>query len=197
MDFTSLLSALHLLIEPAFAQAAPPLPACGNFVNLFGCGGVSNVLATTTIPNVAVFFLRIVAASSVLFVVWAGVRMMVFYEKRQEARVGVAYALVGLAVALGSQMIVGFVTTENYGQGNVGDFVVGGLIRSAVRLLLSVVNVILGLVIIIQGFRMVAAQGKTDAFNEARGSLLSAVMGAIVVNAALAMVRVVTTFFGV
>lgn len=198
----SLSSALQLLADTAFAQSAgtpPPLPNCGNFTNLFGCGGPTNIIATNVIPSIAVFFLRIVAASSVLFIVWSGVQMMLAggdTGKRDKARWSIIYAAIGLAVALSAQMIVGFVASENYGQGNVNNFVIGGVIKSAVRILLTLVNGILGFVIILQGFRMVMAQGKSDVFNEARGALLSAVMGAIVVNAALVVVRAVATFFG-
>lgn len=197
----SLQTALTFLADTAFAQSAgtpPPLPNCGFFVNLFGCGPASNVIATNVIPNIAIFFLRVVAASSVLFIVWSGIRMIISggdTGKRDAARWSIVYSLLGLGVALSAQMIVGFVATENYGQGNVNNFVIGGLIRSAVRILITIVNGLLGFIIILQGFRMVMAQGKSDVFNEARGAMVSAVMGAMAVNGALVLVRAVSTFF--
>jgi hypothetical protein len=198
----SLQTAFQLLTDTAFAQSAgvpPPLPNCSNFTNLFGCGGATNVIATNVVPNLAVFFLRFVAACSVLFIVWSGIQMMIAggdTGKRDTARMSIMYALLGLGVALSAQLLVGFVATENFGQGNAENFVIGGAIKSAVRILITLVNAILGFVIILQGFRMVMAQGKSDVFNEARSALLSAVLGAIVVNAALVLVRTVATFFG-
>jgi hypothetical protein len=177
--------------------APPPIPDCSQFTNLFGCGGASNVLGETVIPNVAIFFLRIVATGSVLFVIWSGVSMMLSMGdsgKAQKAKMSVFYTAIGLAVALSSQMLVGFVSTENYGQGEVGDFIVSGLLRNAIRILMTLTNVILGLVITISGFRMVMAQGKSDEFNSARSALVYAVLGAIIVNASLVIIRVVTTF---
>ena len=186
----------HWVMATAHA-APPPIPDCSQFTNLFGCGGASNVLGETLIPNLAIFFLRIVATGSVLFVIWSGVSMMLSMGdsgKAQKAKWSVLYTVIGLGVALSSQMLVGFVATENYGQGEVGDFIVSGLLRNAIRILMTLTNVILGLVIMISAFRMVMAQGKSDEFNSARSAMLFAIMGAIIVNSALVLIRIVTTF---
>lgn len=193
---------VDLLADTAYAQAgvAAPLPPCGSFANLFGCGGPTNLIGERVIPNLAVFFLRVVAAASVLFIVYSGISMMLAQDdtsKRDTARMGIVNAMLGLALALSAQLIVGWVATEDYGQGNSSDFVIGGLIKSAVRILLTLTNVILGILVIVQGFRMVAAQGKSDTFNNARSAIINAIMGAVVVNAALVLVRVVLTLFGV
>ena len=192
-------SAWSLLVEVAYAQAQPPLPGCAG-LNLYGCGDASNVLANLVIQNIAIFFLRLVVGLSVLFVVWAGLNMTLTFGdtgKSSKARWSIIYALGGLGLALMSQMIIGFVTTENYGQGVTNDFIIGGLFRSAVRIILTFLNVILALVVTISGIRMIIAQGKTDEFNSARTTIIHAVMGAILINASVTLVRIVATFFGV
>jgi hypothetical protein len=192
-----LVSALHLIAETALA-ANPPLPDCGNF-NLYGCGGASNVIASNVIPNLAIFFLRVVAAASVVFIIYAGMNMLTTFGdtgKSSKARWAIVNALGGLALALGSQMLVGFVATEEYGQSNPVDFVIGGLLKNSVRIMLTMVNVIIGFVVIVLAFRMVAAQGKSDEYNAAKTGMVHLILGAIVINASLALVRAIATFFG-
>lgn len=191
----------HWLVETAYAQAgAPaPLPACGAFVGLFGCGGPVNLIGDTVIPNVVIFLIRVVAACAVLFTVYAGVNIILSNGdtgKRDKARFGIVWALVGLFTALSSQMIVGFVLTQEYGQTAAPtDLIIGGVIKAGVNIMLTLVNSIIGIVVIVQGYRMVLAQGKTDAFNEARAGVINAVFGAIIVNMALVLVRVILTLF--
>jgi hypothetical protein len=194
-----LLTLWHSLVEQAFA-APPPLPACGAFTNLYGCGGATNVLSTLTIPNITIFLLRLVGASSVLFIVWSGVTLMTSLDdagKRTQARHSILYVMGAVALAVCSQLIVSFVTTEEYGQSNPSNFIIGGLFANAVRIILILVNVTLGLIVVIQGIRMVLAQGKSDQYGNARSAIMWAIIGAIVINAALAIVRIVTSFFGV
>lgn len=192
----------HWLVDPAFAQIAgapAPLPGCGSFTGLFGCGGATNIIGERVIPNVAIFLLRITAASAVLFTVYAGVNMMLAQGdsgKRDKARFGIIWALVGLFVALSSQMFVGFIVTQEYGQTTATtDLLIGGLIKSGVNIMLTLVNSIMGIVLIVQGYKMVIAQGKSDVFNEARNGVINAILGAIVVNAALVTVRIILTLF--
>lgn len=191
---TSLLAILGL-ISTAHAQV-PPLPPCP--VIMPGCGGVTNVIATSFIPNVVLFILRVVGALAVVMVVWYGLTLVMNRGDEQnvtKGKWGIIYALLGLVLAIMAQVIVSFVTTELYVTG-AGDVVVDALAQ-AVRIMLNVTNALFALMLVYYGGRMVISQGKTDDYSRARTGILWTVIGAMFVNIAHALVRAVTSFFGV
>lgn len=190
------LFALALLL-PEFAtmQAPPPLPPCP--VDLPGCGGPANVIADLVLPNTLLFMLRIATGLAVLACMLSGVRLMIAVGDEgslSAARRWFMFSLAGLFLALMSQNIVSFVVTEDFGQSAVGDFVVGGLFRSAARIIVTLSNIILGLVVVFIGGRMVISSGKADEFNRLRQALLWAILGGIILNGSAVAVRVVLTF---
>ena len=196
MKKRSLIAGLLLLPGIVLAQATPPYPSCGN---LPGCGTASNVIATGVIPVVATLILRIAAALTVLAVVWAGYSMMIEQgdESRSKQKWAIFYALIGLSIAILSQSLVSFIATEDLGQSNASDFIVGGVIKGVIGLLLNLTNITFAIIIILSGIRMVIAQGKTEEFSKARHTILWTIVGAVVINAAQVIVRIITTYFGV
>ena len=178
------------------AQALPPYPPCGS---LPGCGGASNVIAQSIVPLVATLMLRIAAGGTVLAVVWAGYSMMLERsdDVRSKQKWAIFYALLGLTVAILSQSFVSLVATENLGQGNTSDLLVGGVLRGVVQLLLNITNITFAIIVVLAGIKMVIAQGKSEDFSKARQTIFWSVIGAIVINAARVLVTIVTSYFGV
>lgn len=194
--WTAMHGFLTWLVPAAAAQMAP-YPPCGS---LPGCGTKSNVLATSTLPTIALFMVRLAGGLSVVFIAWAGISMMINMgdeSKVTKARWAVIYSLLGLSLAVCAQLIVGFVATENVGQGNTGDLIIGGILPRAVQILVIVLNVIFAIVIIIAGIRLAMTQGKADEFGKAKTALIWAIGGAILVNMARALATAVVTVFGV
>ncbi len=132
-------------------------------------------------------------------IVWYGLSLVVSEgddTRISKARYAILYALLGVCLSIVSQLIVSFAVTESYGQGAAGDLVIA-VLGNAVRILLNVTNAVFVLFLVYYGTRMVLSQGKTDEYNKARTGILWSIIGAIAVNLAHALVRLVTGFFGV
>ena len=194
---TSVASIAGMLVETAHAQDLWSSwgPACSDLQP--GCGdGPANIFLQT-LPNLAFFLLQIATGLSVLFIIWAGFNMVL--NLGDEGKVGqqktaIFYSLAGLFTAIGSQLIVGFVATQNWGQDAGGNLPVN-LIAAAAGSLLTIFNGVFVIAIIYYGMRMLTAAGDSGAFNSARTGLTWAIIGAIVVNISNALVQGITSFF--
>lgn len=170
-------------------------PACSDLQP--GCGqGPANIF-TETLPNLAYLMLEVATGLSVLFIVWAGIRLVL--NLGDEGKVGtqktaIFYSLAGLFTAIGSQLLVGFVATQDWGQNSTGNLVIN-LIAAVVGTLLTVFNGLFIVAIIYYGMKMLMASGDTGAFGSARTGITWAILGAAIVNLANALVQGVTTFF--
>lgn len=179
------------------ALAAVPDTPCGD---LPGCGaGASNVIQNNA-PKVAGLGVAIAAGCSVLFIAWAGLKMVL--ARGEESQIGeqkqaIFYALVGLAVAFLAQGIVSIIGTQDYGQMQGPGNLPANIIASGVNIILTVFNVLFVLVVIYAGIRMVYAQGKSDEFNTGRKMITWSIIGAIVTNLANALVQAFVAIFGV
>lgn len=190
----TLLSLLGLI--PTASAQMPPLPPCP--VILPGCGGVSNVIVTSFIPQIILFLLRAVGALAVVAVVFQGLTLVVNLgdeTKIGKARYGILYAILGLSLAVLSQMIVAFIASEQYAT-NPNDLIVSALTQG-VRIMLTLTNIVFAFLLVYYGARMVYSQGKSDDYNRAKTGILWTIIGAMVVNMAHALIRMVTSFFGV
>ncbi len=195
---TSIAIIAGLLSETAHAQGilwAKWGPACSDLQP--GCGqGPANIFMST-LPNLAFMMLEVATGLSVLFIVWAGLQMVL--NLGDEGKVGtqktaIFYSLAGLFTAIGSQLLVSFVATQDWGQNTGGNLVIN-LIAAAVSTLLTVFNGLFIIAIIYYGMRMLMASGDSGAFNSARTGITWAIVGAVIVNLANALVQGVTTFF--
>jgi hypothetical protein len=170
-------------------------PACSPLQP--GCGqGPANIF-TNTFPNLAVFMLQIATALAVLFIVWAGIQLVLNMgdeSKIGQQKTGIFYALAGLFTAIVSQLIVSFVATQEWGA-NVGGNLPINVLAAAVGSILVVFNGLFVLAIIYYGMRMLMAAGDSGAFGNARTGITWAIIGAIIVNLANALVQGVTSFF--
>lgn len=170
-------------------------PACSDLQP--GCGqGPANIFLST-LPNLAILMLEVATGLSVLFIVWAGLQMVL--NLGDEGKVGtqktaIFYSLAGLFTAIGSQLLVGFVATHDWGQNTGGNLVIN-LIAAVVGTLLTVFNGLFIVVIIYYGMKMLMASGDSGAFTSARTGITWAIGGAVIVNLANALVQGITTFF--
>ncbi len=162
-----------------------------------GCGqGPANIFLQT-LPNLAVIMLEVATGLSVIFIIWAGLQMVLNLGdegKVGEQKTAIFYSLAGLFVAIGSQLIVSFVVTQDWGQ-NAGGNLLIAVMSTVAGSILTMFNGILVVAIIYYGIRMLMASGDSGAFNSARTGITWAILGAIVVNLANALVHGVTTFF--
>ena len=192
MKLSAFFVGLLFAAQDLFA-ASPPATICGN---LPGCtANPANVVTTNILPNLAVVGLRIAATGALLMIIWNGLAMIRSTDDggRTKAKHGIFYALGGLLIAMTAGRLVGYVTTENFGQTNYTDFLYGGIMASAVRIMLTLSNVILGFMVIWSGVRMVLAQGKSDEFTAARMSLFWALVGAVIINASRVIIDIILT----
>ncbi len=170
-------------------------PACSDLQP--GCGqGPANIFMET-LPNLAVLMLEVATGLSVLFIVWAGIQLVL--NLGDEGKVGtqktaIFYSLAGLFTAIGSQLLVGFVATQNWGQNSSGNLVIN-LIAAVVNTLLTVFNGLFIVAIIYYGMKMLMASGDSGAFGSARTGITWAIVGAVIVNLANALVQGITSFF--
>jgi hypothetical protein len=188
---------LSAVVPVAFAQVGI-MPTVPCVPNVPGCGGPANVLATSLLPSVAGFLLRAATGLSLICIIVAGLQMMTSLgddSNISKQKWAIFYALAGLMVAILSQSLVSAVTTYQYVIGSP-DVVVGEIFKLVVNVLLTLTNTVLVTVIIINGYKMLLAQGKSDEFNRARQGVLWAIAGAIVINLSYSIVRVVTSMFG-
>jgi hypothetical protein len=194
------LAGLLRVVPSASAQSGTePYVPCAE-AGLPGCDGPENVITEAIVPNLALLLLRISGGLALVFIVIAGIQLMLSYG--DESKIGtqkkaVGFAMGGLILAIMSQALVSTVVTYDYGIGNAGDAVVGGLLVYAVDIALTFMNVIFVIMVTLLGIRMVASQGKTDEFNSARKGILWVIAGAVLVNVSHMLVRIVLTVFGV
>ncbi len=189
------LSILGLLSELTHAQQPPPAPCPAS---LPGCGQAAN-LVTFIIPRLIEFMLKVSGAVAVVMIIWYGLMLIINLgdeTKVTKGRWGVIYAVIGLVAIILSQMAVSFVVTEQYGQAVPADLVLGGILPSAVRIMLTATNITFALFIVYYGMRMVIAQGKADEYSKARTGILWTVLGAVLVNLANTIVQITASFFG-
>lgn len=195
---TTLLALIGLGVPSAHAQDIWGLwsPPCSSLQP--GCGsGPANVIQNT-LPNVAIFMLEIATALSVLFIVWAGLQMVLSLGddgKIGKQKTAIFYALAGLFTAIVSQLIVSFVATQDWGQGSGGNLPIT-VIASLVGSILTVFNGLFILAILYFGIRMLMAAGESGGFDTAKTGITWSIVGAIMVNLANALVQGVTSFFG-
>ncbi|MBU2213154.1 hypothetical protein KKC44_04165 [Patescibacteria group bacterium] len=164
------------------AQMANPCAYVG------GCGP-ANVLALAVGP-VANLLVSVAAGLSVVFVVVGGALMLTSLGEEgqiQKGKMSIVYALVGLGITLLAQSIAAFVGTQFGGLMGSSDPVFH-LMGYAVNAMVILFNAVFALMMVASGFRMAFARGSSDEFTKARGIIIWAVVGAIVVNVAQALV---------
>ncbi len=190
--FSAIVSSLQ-----AFA-AEPPIVRCKGIP---GCdAGPSNVFAETAIPAITDLLLKTAAAGAILAIMWGGFLMVMSNgddAKGQNGRKSITFGLGGLALALSANSLVSFFVTEDFGQGSAGgggaDFLFSSLFPAAVRIILAIFNVAVAMVVIFAGIRMAMSKGKSDQFSKGGSTIMWACLGAIVVNAARAIVEAFVT----
>jgi hypothetical protein len=197
--FHSLASLALLVIVPKAFAIGVPTTVCGG---LIGCGaGAANVLWTAIInPNagIAIVMLRLCAALAVLYIMFAGVQMVISLGdegKITQQKWGMAYAMIGLCVSILSQFIISGVGSIVL-TGGPGDLPFNVLMNAGI-ILRTVLNGLLLMMIAIASLRMLYAQGKADDYNTGKKMLYWGLAGAVIVNFAAALILAVAQYFGV
>lgn len=193
-----LLSLFFAGIEQAIAQGIWDAVPCSELQP--GCGEAPANVLENALPNLAVLMLQISTALAVLFVVWAGIRMITSFGDDSAdltQRMAIIYALMGLFLAIASQLLVSFVVTQDFGQSTGPEENLAlSLIASGVGVLLTILNGLLLFAVIYYAARLVMSGGDSGEYNIARNGLTTAVLGAIFVNTANALIQGITSFFG-
>lgn len=200
MNYVRLL-ALALLALPASAAAVVPATPCTGLIGCTGGGAVrgSNVIVNN-LAEAANLMIMVAAALSVVFIVYAGFRMVIALGDESqigEQKHAVMYALIGLLVVVLSQLIVSFVGTQNYGQAGDPRNLFINAAGSAVSILLTVFNAAMVVSIIIGGGYMVHSQGKSDQFAKGKTIITWSIIGAVIANLANALVQAFVSLLGV
>ena len=154
--------------------------------------------AALFLPPVASLLIGVVAALSIMFVVWGGLLMITSFgddSKINNGKNSIIYALVGFAVALAAQTMVAIIVSHaSVGVGGGAspyDNPIINTISIAIGIMLSVFNVVFFLIIIATGFRLVLAHGKTEETDTSKKMLIFAIVGAIIINLAKSIVGIV------
>lgn len=190
------------MIRLALLASAVLLPLAAHAQNpcIFIPGGCppQNVFQTHMIPAAAAILLRVAGGLSVIFIVWACIQMVTAYGdtgKIATARYSILYSLIGMLLAILSQLIVAFVVTEPsfrvIGTANTDI----AIMASILRLMIRAFNVILGIMVVLAGIKMVIAGGALDEYNKGKTILTWSLIAAVAVNVAHALVNAVVTHF--
>ena len=189
LRLAAVIAAVTAVALPVLAQEPPPVACTG----LPGCGSdPSNVFVESVIPTVLDLLYKAAAAGAILSIIWGGFLML--FSGGEDGKIGqgrksIYYGLGGLGLAMSANALVGFFVTEDWGVQGGGDIVFEGVLPTIVRIALSLFNVAAVLIIIIAGFRMALAQGKTDEFKHGGKAVMWAAIGAIIVNVSRALVE--------
>ena len=181
------------IIHDAFI---PPIVLAGGFTTICqyvgaGCGPATPSAIVSSQGKIAAFLVAVIAALSVLFVVWGGALMIVSggdESKINQGRMSIIYALLGFAIALGAQVLVGFVVSTA-GEGASAKDPILGLIGVAVDAMLDLFNVVFFAMVVYAGFRLVWGRGKSEESDKVQTMLIWAIIGGIVINVASGLVK--------
>lgn len=160
---------------------------------------MNHVIADTALPNIAEFMVRLAGGLGVIFVMIGGAITMLNWgdeSKISRGKWAVIYALGGLGLATISQLLVSYIVTEDYGQGNTDDLIFGGVLPAIVNILLLLLNAVFAVVIILSGVRMARTDGKPDEYSRAQTMVVYACAGAVLINLSYTLVILALDFFG-
>lgn len=196
--FHALASALLMVPATVHAGAVPKTPCNG----LVGCAGAGlqavagSNLIVTNLSQAATLLILIASALSVLFIVYAGFRMVTALgddSQISEQKNAIVYVMIGLLVVILSQLIVSFVGSQEYGQSGVAGDLFLNATKSGISILLTIFNAAMVVAVIVGGGYMVHAQGKSDQFTKGKTIITWSIMGALVANLANALVQAIAS----
>jgi len=203
---TVLLGLLGLLLVVDVALSRQALAAADFSVYCKGVPGVTCASVEDShrgvLKGIGTTLLRIATGLSVILIIWSGYLMVMSMGdegKLTQARFSIVYALLGLFLALISQAFVAGVagttqlTTALSASRDIDKVFLGEI----AELFVTVFNVLFIVFIFISGIRMLMARGRPDEFNKARHQVAWVIGGAIVLNLARVLVKVVISLPGV
>lgn len=129
---------------------------------------------------------------SVLMVVYGGVRMILNFGDEGAIATGrksIIYALAGLLIALASSTITQVVFNLTTMGGSVVPRPDLEFMSRATVFITMIFNTVFAIIVIFTAFRLIAKAGSGDELSKAKTTLAWAIIGAIIVNAAYAIVN--------
>jgi len=179
---------LSILVTTALATAPAQDPCVGV---PGGCAPVNMILPF--VPVIGSLLVGLAGGGAVLFVILGGVQMIMNMGDEgagTKGKTSMLYAIGGFMLALASQALVTFVQTWSAPLATAAtphlDFM-----AAAVNAILSLLNIAFVGIVIYAAVRLVIAWGKADAYQKAMQSILWAIIGTLVINAANAIVHAV------
>lgn len=169
----------------------------------FGCGlPADNVIYNMVVAQggIASIMLQIAGGLSVVVIIGAGIEMMISLGdegKITQYKWAMAYAMIGLSVAILAQFIISAVGTQEYGQSATSGNLPLIIIANAGVILRTVLNAIFIMMLVLAALKMLYSQGKADDYNSGKKMLYWGMAGAVIVNLAAALAYSVSSFFGV
>lgn len=181
-------SVLLALLAPEALAFSPPTGS--NPCTLIGgCMSVGAVDASVfnLFASAGQILVTIAGGAAVLFLVIGGAQMMLAFGDEGKFTKGtqnIIIAVVGFAIVLGSQVIVGFVdsaagTLPGSSPNPIVDFM-----AVAVDAILSLFNVVFVGILVMAGIKVIIGRGKADEFAAAKKAFGYALAGAIAINIA-------------
>ncbi|MDB4978620.1 MAG: hypothetical protein JWM56_806 [Candidatus Peribacteria bacterium] len=186
MKYLLRIAAMLALLVPSVAAAQFYIPC----TDLPGCGSGPKDLTPTVVTTVVSVLLQVITSAALGYIIYAGIQTLFSQGddgKADKARWGIVYALGGLGLAITSGTIISLVGSQTWGTGD--PFGPTGIVSTGITAAVRLFNVAFAIVVVLAGYRMVTAQGKSDEFNKALAAVKYAIMGAIMVNIAKALVQ--------
>jgi len=189
--FAGLLVTLALIIFPVAAQVqAVDLAAnkC-NFFNI-ACHAGNSV---NDIKRVAVFLinavLTLIGTLAVIYLIYAGFKYMNARgneETATAAKRGIAYAIIGIIIALGARIIITAITAQDAAG------IRTGLLEPFINVALALVGTFAVIFLIYAGYRYITSQGNEEASATAKRQIAYAILGIVIALGAYTILSAVT-----
>lgn len=187
---------IPLIVERLFsllvttALAAPP--AQDPCVGVPGGCAPANV-AASVIPVIGSLLVGLAGGGAVLFVIIGGAQMILSMGDDgagNKGKTSIMYAIGGFMLALASQAVITFVHSRAAPLASAATPHLD-LMAAVVGGILSLLNVAFIGIVMYAAVRLVIAWGKTDAYQKALNTIIWAVIGTLIINAANALVHAV------
>ena len=189
MTFSLFFTRLFSFLVTTALAAPPAQDPCVGVPG--GCAPVN--MALPLIPVIGSLLVGFAGGGAVIFVIIGGMQMILSMGDEgagTKGKTSMMYAIGGFMLALASQAIVTFVHTRAAPLAAAAtphlDFM-----AAVVNAILSILNVAFIGIVIYAAIRLVIAWGKADAFQKAMNTILWAIIGTLLINAANAIVHAV------
>jgi hypothetical protein len=165
---------------------------CGKV--LIGCGKQGEVLSTFMLGLLAIFVALAGTLATIFFIYGCLQMVMPWSEGAEEnGKKTIKHALIGLAIAMLSGVMVEFVSSETFAGGGTDPFI--SFARGVSRILQTIFNSMFLLAIVYAGIQMVMDRGKGEGYQKGFTILRWGITGGILLNLSKAILDAFMNFF--